>query len=60
MGVTTFRSTCSCAPPNGGKGGRPPLGFLALLYWAYWAEHAITWGDPRFGLAVYPLLAAIS
>lgn len=38
----------------------PALGFLVLLYWAYWAEHAITWGDPRFGLAVYPLLAAIA
>jgi 4-amino-4-deoxy-L-arabinose transferase-like glycosyltransferase len=34
------------------------FGFLILLYWAYWAEHAITWGDPRFGLAVYPLLVA--
>jgi 4-amino-4-deoxy-L-arabinose transferase-like glycosyltransferase len=43
------------------KGRAPPaLGFLVLLYWAYWAEHAITWGDPRFGLAVYPLLAAVA
>jgi hypothetical protein len=38
----------------------PALGFLLLLYWAYWAEHAITWGDPRYGLAVYPLLVAIA
>lgn len=36
----------------------PVLGFLVLLYWAFWAEHAVTWGDPRFGLAVYPLLVA--
>ncbi|TFG61066.1 MAG: phospholipid carrier-dependent glycosyltransferase [Deltaproteobacteria bacterium] len=38
----------------------PALGFIVLLYWAYWAEHAITWGDPRFGLAVYPLLVGIA
>jgi hypothetical protein len=39
------------------KGGTPPsYGFLVLLYWTYWAEHAVIWGDPRFGLAVYPLL----
>ena len=36
------------------------FGFLVLLYWAYWAEHAIAWGDPRFGLAVYPLLVAMA
>jgi len=35
-------------------------GFLILLYWAYWAQHAIVWGDPRFGLAVYPLLLAMA
>jgi 4-amino-4-deoxy-L-arabinose transferase-like glycosyltransferase len=38
----------------------PALGFLVLLYWTYWAEHAIAWGDPRFGLAVYPLLVAMA
>jgi 4-amino-4-deoxy-L-arabinose transferase-like glycosyltransferase len=38
----------------------PDIGFLVLLYWAYWAEHTITWGDPRFGLAVYPLLVALA
>ena len=38
----------------------PVLGFLLLLYWTYWLEHAITWGDPRFGLAVYPLLLGIA
>ena len=37
-----------------------PYGFLLLLYWAYWAEHAILWGDPRFGLAVYPVLVAFA
>ena len=38
----------------------PTLGFLLLLYWAYWAQHAILWGDPRFGLAVYPVLVGIA
>ena len=42
-----------------GRAG-PSLGFLLLFYWAYWAEHAIIWGDPRFGLAVYPLLVAVA
>ena len=37
----------------------PALGFLVLFYWAYWAQHALAWGDPRFGLAVYPLLVGI-
>jgi hypothetical protein len=36
------------------------LGFLLLLYWAYWAQHAVLWGDPRFGLAVYPVLVGIA
>jgi hypothetical protein len=31
-----------------------------LLYWTYWAQHAILWGDPRFGLAVYPLLVGFA
>ncbi|MBP2673482.1 MAG: hypothetical protein H6Q84_322 [Deltaproteobacteria bacterium] len=38
----------------------PALGFLLLLYWAYWAQHAVLWGDPRFGLAVYPVLVGIA
>ncbi len=38
----------------------PSLGFLVLLYWAYWAQHALIWGDPRFGLAVYPVLVGIA
>ncbi len=38
----------------------PSLCFLVLLYWAYWVQHAITWGDPRFGLAVYPVLVGIA
>jgi hypothetical protein len=42
-----------------GRAG-PALGFLVLLYWAYWAQHALTWGDPRFGLAVYPVLVGIA
>ena len=38
--------------------GRAPylLGVPVLFYWVYWAEHALVWGDPRFGLAVYPVL----
>ena len=36
------------------------LGLLVILYWAYWAQHALVWGDPRFGLAVYPLLLGIA
>jgi hypothetical protein len=43
-----------------GRGSSPALGFLVFLYWAYWAEHALTWGDPRFGLAVYPILLAMA
>ena len=38
----------------------PALGFLVILYWAYWTQHAVVWGDPRFGLAVYPLLVGIA
>ena len=37
----------------------PAAGFLLLLYWAYWVEHALVWGDPRYGLAVYPALVAM-
>jgi 4-amino-4-deoxy-L-arabinose transferase-like glycosyltransferase len=36
------------------------LCFLVLLYWVYWVQHAVTWGDPRFGLAVYPVLFGIA
>jgi len=35
------------------------VGFLVLLYWVYWMEHALLWGDPRYGLAVYPLLVSM-
>jgi hypothetical protein len=38
----------------------PAFGFLVMFYWVYWAEHALVWGDPRFGLAVYPLLVAMA
>jgi hypothetical protein len=42
------------------RGRTPPaLGLLVLLYWAYWAQHAILWGNPRYGLAVYPVLVAM-
>lgn len=37
----------------------PAFGFIVLLYWTYWIEHALVWGDPRFGLAVYPVLVAM-
>ncbi|MBM2827695.1 MAG: Phospholipid carrier-dependent glycosyltransferase [Actinobacteria bacterium] len=37
----------------------PAYGFVVLLYWTYWIEHALLWGDPRFGLAVYPVLVAM-
>jgi hypothetical protein len=43
-----------------GRPAGPALGFPVLLYWAYWAQHAILWGDPRFGLAVYPVLVGIA
>jgi hypothetical protein len=38
----------------------PAFGFVVLLYWTYWIEHAMVLGDPRFGLAVYPLLVAMA
>ncbi|NNG45952.1 MAG: phospholipid carrier-dependent glycosyltransferase [Deltaproteobacteria bacterium] len=37
----------------------PAYGVFLLFYWFYWAEHALVWGDPRFGLAVYPLLVVM-
>jgi 4-amino-4-deoxy-L-arabinose transferase-like glycosyltransferase len=37
----------------------PAFGFIVLLYWSYWIEHALLWGDPRYGLAVYPLLVGM-
>jgi hypothetical protein len=40
--------------------GALAFGVPLLFYWAYWGEHAIVWGDPRFGLAVYPLLVAMA
>ncbi|MGB3398862.1 MAG: hypothetical protein WBA34_01680, partial [Candidatus Deferrimicrobiaceae bacterium] len=41
--------------------GRAPqiLAVPVLFYGAYWAEHALVWGDPRFGLAVYPILVSM-
>jgi hypothetical protein len=36
------------------------FGFLPLFYWVYWGEHALLLGDPRFGLAVYPILVAMA
>jgi len=35
------------------------IGFMLLLYWSYWAEHAILIGDPRYGLGVYPILVGL-
>ncbi len=44
-----------------GRGGlHPAFGFAILLYWTYWIEHALLLGDPRFGLAVYPLLVGMA
>lgn len=40
-------------------GGPAAAGFAILFYWAYWGQHAVIWGDPRFGLAVYPVLVAM-
>lgn len=42
--------------------GRAPPAFAlpALFYWVYWTEHALVWGDPRFGLAVYPILVLMA
>ena len=45
---------------GGGGASRAGLGFLLLLYWTYWAQHALVWGDPRFGLAVYPILVGMA
>lgn len=42
-----------------GRAGRAHA-LLVLLYWAYWAEHAVLWGDPRYGLAVYPILVSMA
>jgi len=38
----------------------PALGFLVLLYFAYWAQYSLIYGDPRFGIPVYPLLVGIA
>ncbi len=43
-----------------GRGTAAPLlGFPVLFYWVYWAEHAVFLGDPRYGLAVYPVLVSM-
>lgn len=38
----------------------PAYGFIVVVYWSYWFEHALLLGDFRFGLAVYPLLVAMA
>ena len=38
----------------------PALGFPVLLYLAYWAQYSLIYGDPRFGIPVYPLLVGIA
>lgn len=44
-----------------GRGGAAPaFGFVILLYWTYWIEHALVWGDPRYGLTVYPILVGMA
>ena len=48
--------TCQWA----GRGRSPAFGVLVLFYWTYWIEYAVIWGDPRFGLAVYPLLVGMA
>jgi 4-amino-4-deoxy-L-arabinose transferase-like glycosyltransferase len=40
--------------------GSPALGFLVLLYLAYWAQYSLIYGDPRFGIPVYPVLVGIA
>ena len=43
-----------------GRASSPVLGFLVLLYLAYWAQYSLIYGDPRFGIPVYPLLVGIA
>jgi 4-amino-4-deoxy-L-arabinose transferase-like glycosyltransferase len=38
----------------------PALGFLVLLYLAYWAQYSLIYGDPRFGIPVYPVLVGVA
>ena len=42
------------------SGTSPAFRFLVILYWVYWIQHAVVWGDPRFGVAVYPVLVGIA
>jgi hypothetical protein len=35
-------------------------GFIALYGCAYWALYALAWGEGRFALPIYPLLAAVA
>ena len=42
------------------SGVSPAFRFLVILYWVYWTQHAVVWGDPRFGVAVYPVLVGIA
>jgi hypothetical protein len=32
------------------------VGFLVLMYMAYWSQYSLIYGDPRFGIPVYPVL----
>jgi hypothetical protein len=41
-----------------GKQLTPSFGFLVVFCLAYWLEHALVLGIPRFGLPVYPALLA--
>ncbi|OGP33114.1 MAG: hypothetical protein A2X88_09715 [Deltaproteobacteria bacterium GWC2_65_14] len=41
------------------KGPGAHTGFLAAFGLLYWAEHALTWGTPRYGLAMLPVALAV-
>ena len=38
----------------------PAVGFLALMYMAYWVQSSLIYGDPKFGIPVYPVLVWIA
>jgi 4-amino-4-deoxy-L-arabinose transferase-like glycosyltransferase len=41
------------------KEKRPERTFLVWFYLLYWGEHTLYWGDPRFALAVFPVLLGL-
>lgn len=38
----------------------PPHSFLVLLYIGYWGTYAVSWGEARFAIPVYPVLVALA